>query len=172
MSDNATDHRDDLADQLAIRDVLMRYCRSMDRMDRALGLSVWHEDGTANYADMYEGTGAGFMDWVFLAHEGMLRHSHQITNVLVEVDGDHAVSEAYVTVVLWSLPLETPNEIISRGRYLDRWSKRDGRWAIDHREYVTDLMTVMPLPAGSLDGVAMASRRDREDVSYRVFGAA
>jgi hypothetical protein len=165
------DANQQLADQLAIRDVLMRYCRSMDRMDRALGLSVWHPDGTANYADMYEGTGAGFIDWVFLAHQGMLRHSHQITNVLVEVNGDHAVSEAYVTVVLWSMPVESPTEIISRGRYLDRWSKRDGRWAIDHREYVTDLMTATPLSPEALEGVAAASRRDRDDVSYALFGS-
>lgn len=25
-----------------------------------------------------------------------------------------------------------------RGRYQDRWSKRNGRWAIDHRQYIFD----------------------------------
>jgi hypothetical protein len=33
----------------------------------------------------------------------MDRHSHQSNNVLIEVDGDTAISEAYVTVSLWAL---------------------------------------------------------------------
>jgi hypothetical protein len=168
------DHADpqvvrELADKQAIRDVLTRYCRSMDRMDRDLALAVWHPGGTCEYVDMFEGTGAGFVDWVWKAHEGMLRHSHQITNVLIDVDGDHAVSEAYVTVALWSPPVESPSEIISRGRYLDRWSFRDGRWAIDHRVHVQDLMTMTPIPASSLEGMSARSRRDRDDPSYELF---
>ena len=96
----------EVAAKSAIRDVLTSYCRSMDRMDRDLALGVWHPGGTCEYIDMFEGTGAGFVDWVWEQHEGMLRHSHQITNVLMEVDvdGDRAVSEAYVTVALWSPP--------------------------------------------------------------------
>jgi hypothetical protein len=66
--------------------------------DRDLALAVWHSGGTCEYVDMFEGTGAGFVDWVWEAHEGMLRHSHQITNVLMEVDvdGDRAVVMADV----------------------------------------------------------------------------
>ena len=83
-----------VAAKQAIRDVLASYCRSMDRMDRDLALGTWHADGTCEYVDMFEGTGAGFVDWVWGMHEGMIRHSHQITNVLMEVDvdGDRAVS--------------------------------------------------------------------------------
>ena len=146
----------EVAAKQAIRDALASYCRSMDRMDRDLALATWHADGTCEYVDMFEGTGAGFVDWVWGMHEGMIRHSHQITNVLteVDVDGDRAVSEAYVTVALWSPPEDSPTEIISRGRYLDRWSCRDGRWAIDHRLYVQDLMTMTPIPASSLEAAA------------------
>lgn len=163
----------EVAAKAAIRDVLTSYCRSMDRMDRDLALGVWHPGGTCEYVDMFEGTGAGFVDWVWEQHEGMLRHSHQITNVLMEVDvdRDRAVSEAYVTVALWSPPEDAPTEIISRGRYLDRWSCRDGRWAVDHRVYVQDLMTMTPIPASSLDGAAAQSRRDREDPSYELFAS-
>ena len=105
-----------VAAKQAIRDALASYCRSMDRMDRDLALATWHADGTCEYVDMFEGTGAGFVDWVWGMHEGMIRHSHQITNVLMEVDveGDRAVSEAYVTVALWSPPEDSPTEIISR----------------------------------------------------------
>ena len=86
-----------LLDRDAIRDVLSRYCRGLDRMDRPLADTVWHPEGTALYEGIFEGTGAGFLDWVWEAHANMDRHSHQITNVLIELDGDRATSEAYVS---------------------------------------------------------------------------
>jgi hypothetical protein len=163
----------ELAAKQAIRDVLASYCRSMDRMDRDLALGVWHEGGTCEYVDMFEGTGAGFVDWVWEQHEGMLRHSHQITNVniAVDVDAGRAVSEAYVTVALWAPPADAPTEIISRGRYLDRWSLRDGRWAVDHRVYLQDLMTMAPVPADAVAGASARSTRDEADPSYELFAS-
>ena len=87
-----------LFDKQAISEVIYNYCRGLDRMDRDLASTIWHEGGTADYgAYMFQGTGAGFIDWVWLQHAGMDRHSHQISNILIEVDGDGAVSESYVT---------------------------------------------------------------------------
>src|SRR5439155_9760045 len=97
---------DTLAAKQAITEVLYRYCRGLDRMDRALALSVWHADGTARYEEWFDGTGAAFVDWVCRVHAEVLRHSHQITNVRIEVDGDRAVSESYVTVCLRTKPHE------------------------------------------------------------------
>jgi hypothetical protein len=70
-------------------------------------------------------------------------HSHQISNSLVELNGDTATSESYVTVLLWMYPNEAGErtEIVARGRYLDRWSCRNERWAIDHRIHVSDSQT-------------------------------
>ena len=148
-----------------IRDVLSRYCRGLDRMDKEMAYSVWHQGGTAHYYNIFEGTGHGFVDWVWQAHEPMQCHSHQITNVLTEVDGDEAVSEAYVTVVLWTLPDATGKqmEIVGRGRYLDRWSKKEGRWAIDHREHVLDMQTLHKLDKGD---ISKQSTRDLNDASF------
>jgi hypothetical protein len=36
-----------LADRQAVTDQIYRYCRAMDRIDHALGYSIWHPDGTA-----------------------------------------------------------------------------------------------------------------------------
>ena len=103
----------------------------MDRRDEPLAAGVWHVEGTADYGDIFRGTGAEFATWVTEVHAGFERHSHQITNVLVEVGstGDEAVSEAYVTVVLWTAPDADGGvtQISSRGRYLDKWERR-GRW--------------------------------------------
>ena len=118
----------ELQDRQAILAVLHRYCRAMDRMDHQLGSSVWHPGGTADYGVIFEGTGQGFVDWVMVVHAGLDRHSHQIANVLLEVNGDVAASEAYVTANLRAKPDDNGDvvEITSRGRYLDRWSRRNG----------------------------------------------
>jgi len=152
----------------AVRDALSRYCRALDRMDKEMAYAVWHPDGTADYEGIFEGTGYGFVDWVWEAHAAMNRHSHQITNVLTEVDGERAVSEAYVTVLLWleGDPEEAQTEIVARGRYLDRWSRRDGRWAIDHRVHLVDTQSVQQVKRGE---VAPSSTRDETDPSFRLI---
>src|SRR5665213_3060327 len=95
----------ELVAKQAITEAIYRYCRGLDRMDREVALSVWHPAGTADWGETYfQGTGAGFIDWVWEVHAGFERHSHQITNILIEVNGDRAVSESYVTVALWQRP--------------------------------------------------------------------
>lgn len=156
-----------LLDKQSIRDVLSRYCRGLDRMDLEMARRVWWEGGTANYVGIYEGTGHGFIDWVWKAHTGMERHSHQISNVLIELDpsGKSATSEAYVTVVLWTLPDDSGSqkELVGRGRYLDRWSKRGDDWAIDHRVHLLDLSSVFSLERGE---ISAGSTRDERDLSF------
>lgn len=150
----------------SIRDVLSRYCRGLDRMDKAMAYSVFHADAPVNYFDIFEGTGHGFIDWVWGSHEAMQCHSHQINNVLVEVQGDTASSEAYVTVALQMKPelTEKPTEILARGRYLDKWKCIDGVWAISERLHIVDAQSTYH-PA-HIETKA-ESRRDTEDASYQ-----
>jgi len=166
------DVNDELVAKQAITEVIYRYCRALDRMDRALADTVWHPGGTADYGPtMFQGSGAGFLDWVWPTHASMLGHSHQVANVLIEVDGDTAGSEAYVTATLWAaFTPDALTQIVSRGRYVDRWSRRDGVWAIDHRRFLDDLTTITPVPGvAAPDPGASAARRDRTDPSYDVL---
>jgi hypothetical protein len=160
-----------LAAHHAIRALLTAYCRAMDRMDRDLAESIWNPDATCNYLDVFTGTATAFLDWVWAVHADMLRHSHQITSVTIEIDVDEgcAASEAYTTNVLWTGDEDRPTEMTSRGRYLDRWSVHEGSWGIDRRVYVRDLLTVSPIPPAPLSRVSAAARRDRADPSYQLF---
>jgi hypothetical protein len=153
----------------AIGDVLAKYCRAMDRMDRDLALSVWHRDGTCDYVEMFRGPASEFVIQAERFHAKMLRHSHQITTARIEVVGDRAVSEVYVTATLWSPPAETPTEMTVRGRYLDRWSRRDGRWAIDHRVFLNDMVAQRRVSSAQRGLAVDQSRRDRLDPSYALF---
>lgn len=153
----------ELRAQLAIRDTLSRYCRGLDRMDKAMACAVFSEDSQVNYHGMYTGSGHGFVDWVWEAHAGMQRHSHQLSNSLIEVDGNRAISETYVTVALWTKPPDT-QEIIARGRYLDRWRLDNGHWCINEREHILDLQSTNGVP--DIAAPNAVSSRDREDASY------
>lgn len=158
-----------LADRQAITDQIYRYCRAMDRIDAELGYSVWHEDGTADYgAEVFQGSGRGFIDFVCAQHRKTLTHVHQVTNILITLDGERAGSEAYVVSDLRAGGGDQVKHITTWGRYIDTWSKRDGRWAIDARFAVRDFaemrdVTPAPLPD--------RGARDRTDPSYAVLGA-
>jgi hypothetical protein len=156
-----------MTDRDAIADQLYRYCRAMDRIDPALGHAVWHEDGTADYGpDIFQGTGRGFVDHVCIQHAQTLGHSHQMSNIIVEIDGDNAASESAVTATLRIMREGKLMQITVWSRYVDRWSKRRGRWAIDHRIAINDfdeIREVTPLRPTT------RGSRDRTDPSYEVL---
>jgi len=160
-----------LADLLAkqsITEQIYAYCRAMDRMDADLGRAVWHETGTADYGSIFKGTGHGFIDWVNKQHSALLMHSHQVTNILVKVKGRYATSESYLTVALRHEENGHLLETVSRGRYVDRWSRRKKKWAIDHRIFIYDFGETHEVARNRIDGWG---RRDETDFSYAVLGA-
>jgi hypothetical protein len=159
-------HANDLADRAAITDLIYLYCRAVDRMDAALGHAVWHADGTADYgADVYQGSGPGFIDFVNVRHGHTLGHSHQVTNIILELDGDRAASESYHIAAVRILRDGQVHEITVHGRYIDRWSKRDGRWGIDHRITIRDFDDIRAVTPMSVS----IGTRDANDPSHAVL---
>jgi hypothetical protein len=156
-----------LLDRQAITDLIFRYCRSVDRLDISLGHSVWHDDATADYgADVYQGEGRGAIDHICAQHRRMLHHSHQVSNILIDLDGDRAGSETYVTASLRGYRNEQLIQMTIWARYVDRWSRRDGRWGLDHRLVIRDFDEVREVtPLHQHD----VGRRDRSDPSYGVL---
>lgn len=156
-----------LADKLAIQEQIYSYCRSVDRLDVTLGHGVFHEDSHAD-SPGYSGSGRGLIDAMCSAHLAFLHHSHHVTNVLICVDGDKAGSEAYVIANLRQLEGDRLTNRMFSARYIDQWSKREGRWAIERRKCVVDLSELSDVtPIGSDD----FSARDGSDPSYAVLKA-
>jgi hypothetical protein len=158
----------EVADRLAITDKLYRYCRAVDRLDVPLGHTVFHEDSYALFPT-YEGPGRGWIDAVCQAHLKFLHHSHQVTNIILEVDGDKAGSESYVYATLRSRDGDKVMQREFWGRYVDAWSKRDGEWAIDRRECVIDFNSNREVaPMSEPD----RAQRNANDPSYEVLKGA
>ncbi len=181
-----TDSRDTTA-KSAITEVIYRYCRAVDRMDRPLMESVFHPGATADYGETFSGSAEGLIENFWINHPKLTGHSHQVTNILIEVDsknGDQAGSESYAFGTLWDTTDNGTLVVLTAyGRYLDQWSCKNGTWAIDHRRFVYDL-TYVHTPgvapeagpsrlaglAANRDATRSAARRDRTDPSYEILG--
>ena len=152
-----------------ITEAIYRYCRAYDRMDLAMALDVWHPGGTVAYAGLYDGPAADYFGPSWSYRATLANFSHQVTNILIDLDGDRAASEAYVTASLQQHPGDDGiiREDLYRGRYLDRWSSRAGRWAIDHRHFIPDSFTRIAFDASTIrPGFLGLARKDSSDPSY------
>jgi hypothetical protein len=152
-----------LLDERAIERQLHHYCRAMDRCDLELGKAVFHPDTQVDYGPMYQGPADGFVEFTIRSHASARTHLHRISNIIIEVEGDRAGSETYVDA---RFRFEADGRLIAlytRGRYIDRWEKRDGRWAISQRTYVHEMDG--QAEAGE-ERYAPAGKRDRSDISY------
>jgi hypothetical protein len=162
---------DELLAKQAIAEGLYRYCRGLDRMDREIYGTVFEGGARLEYGDYFSGTAEQFCDWVWDQHLATQGHSHQITNIIADVDtGDgKAASESYVTVCLRTRPDSSGAvvDIVERGRYLDVWRRlADGTWRISSRRYLTDIQQVSDAAASPPPAIA----RDVTDPSYSLFG--
>jgi len=157
----------ELIDRRKITDALYTYCRAVDRVDRELGYSIWNEGATVDYGEaIFIGTGRGVIDHICDSHLRGLAHSHQVANVIIELDGDTARSEAYVNSAMRMMHENQLIQINTRGRYLDRWSRHGDRWGIDRRVFVNDFDEVRPVTPSS---IPPRLALDRSDPSYAHF---
>jgi hypothetical protein len=172
----------ELPARAAITEVIHRYCRGMDRMDRELTLSCWHPGGTDDHAPLYSGSAEGFVEWLWPVHTSMVCTRHVVSNTLIEVNGDKAAAETYWTVTLRIANDDGLYDIQGGGRYVDNFECIGGVWAIRHRQSLHDWdrvdrvsATMQDSPGMSLlepnnpEVAAKTSARDRSDYSYQVL---
>jgi hypothetical protein len=172
-----------LTDREEIRDCVARYCRGVDRFDRELILSAFHADALDEHGK-FVGHPHEFVEWALGQHEtSHLSHEHYMLNHLCELDGDTAHAETYFLFV--SMNRNGKTLTMGGGRYMDRFERRDGRWAIaarvtlrdwammDERPDMNDLSSFTSTRASLSDemrafmNAGQGSRRDRSDPSYQ-----
>jgi hypothetical protein len=171
-----------IEDRQAIHDVIVRYCRGVDRSDPDLVLAAFHDDAIDNHFGVVlpfrEAIGT-----LKAARSGgagppsKTTSMHNICNVLIEIDGDSARCESYV-IVMVRIPQDGggATDWMHAGRYVDRFERRNGEWRIAYRTVVYDLERfdeVVAAPAGLsqaryLDN-AVRGRRGRGDFSYEIM---
>ena len=114
-----------IQDRQAIVDCLMRYSRGIDRMDRELLLSAYHEDAIDDHGT-FVGNREEFADYAMGLHTQIhLSHQHCLFNHTCDLDGEVAHTETYFMFV--GINREGEMLMTAGGRYLDRFEKRNGR---------------------------------------------
>jgi hypothetical protein len=128
----------ELADREAIRDVILRYARSVDRVDENLMRSVYWEDAVDDHGN-FQGKVSDFIAHVIPRLKTLDQTVHLIGNVLIEIHGDAAAVESYFQAYHRHPNASgTPRDIVIAGRYMDRMEKRGGEWRIAYREVIWD----------------------------------
>jgi hypothetical protein len=156
----------DLLDKAAIREVLWRYCRGVDRRDADIVSSCYHADAHDDHmGNVYTGetVGQGLVDWM---NEVMVKTSHNITTNNIVVRGDEAGSESYTTSMHVQKGDQGERTLLSVARYVDRFARRDGVWKIADRLVVAEFSGLAVMDMFAFDSLA---RLDRTDPSYDVL---
>lgn len=133
-----------LLDKQALYELAVRYARGIDRRDRELLLSVYHDDAIDEHGAVFSGGPVAFADW---QPEGMRRFeitTHYIMNTAYRLDGDRAEGELHF-IAYHRTTGDDAREIHVGGRYLDRYERRDGVWKIAHRTLVWDFVRDEPV---------------------------
>jgi len=156
-----------LLDRQDIHDVLMRYCRGVDRGDTNLIASCYHPDAVDDHgAWVATGTEAPALI-VSRMNSTPLPAMHFLGNIHIELDGDTALVESYLQAVRL-FDRDGKRWIrVRAGRYLDRFTRRAGEWRIAERVLVDDWNRVDEL-AGTADDAQhfRPGHRDRNDPVY------
>jgi hypothetical protein len=145
-------------DRVAIRELMSRYCRAVDRLDPAALREVFHPDATIDRGSSTVPREPYIAD-ILERHAAVPVASHQITNVLVDFLGE---DDAFVQS--WGVALERRpddggwTDWVFRVRYGDRCRRREGTWSIFDRLLIVDAVTPTAVPAEAL---AMTSGRFR-----------
>jgi hypothetical protein len=127
---------DEIADRLAIQDVLNLHCRGLDRLDSTAIQSTYWPNAEVDYGS-FKGSAHQFAELVVGAlGEAYALTRHSLSNTLIAFSGTTARSETSVNA--GHLLQGAEEEMLFYGRYLDTLEKRAGRWKILHRQVVID----------------------------------
>lgn len=170
-----------VADRLEIEDVMMRWCRAVDRLDLDRIREVFHPDAIDRHGP-FNGGVEELIAWIRKRHAAIPFSMHSLDNMLIEFAGpDAALVETYVRTVQYypasakaSLAELTGGaagaegagaDLFTCSRYVDRFERRQGRWKIAMRTLVQDYKRVVEVPVDVPAGKPgwFTGRRDAQD---------
>jgi hypothetical protein len=160
-----------MADKQQITEVLYRYARGCDRCDEAALRSCFHPDSTHRHG-AFAGPSHDFCELALQIVRPLAACKHMISNVMIEIRGNRAVSESHFLSYHRVVDAES-GEVHDRfhgGRYLDRLEKRHGEWKILHRTGLYDFERIaLPTETPSRPAPELCSRQQPADPLYELL---
>ena len=152
-----------------ILECLTRFSRGMDRFDRELFLSAFHQDAVIA-AGPFVGGPVELYEWASELHQqGQVATHHNLLNHTCDIDGSVAHSELYYLFVGRN---RDATNWIAGGRYIDRLERRNGAWKIVLRTNAIEwsgLVPTLPIPFADLPDIDVngVASRSKDDPSYQ-----
>ncbi len=138
---------EEISGHIEIRNVLAAYARGVDRWDVETLKSCYHDDASDQHT-MFNGNGHDFADFIVdhCSKAGGISQ-HHVTHSHIDVSGDRANVESYY-IAFFQVDGQM---LVTSGRYLDRFERRNDAWKIARRVCTIDLSRPM-FPNESWDG--------------------
>ncbi len=131
-----------LRDKQHIAELLTRYLRSVDRGDVATLRACYLPGATEDHGGLFAGPAQDYVDSIAAAlTHPRARTSHNMTNLLIDLDGDVATAESYCVTFARIKADGQYYHSFTCARMIDRLERRDGdprTWGIAHRQLVWD----------------------------------
>jgi hypothetical protein len=129
-----------------LQQLVNAYCRAVDRADYEALRSLYHPDATDSHGSFSTGGVEQFIAQLQAAEPYVLVSQHNITTTNFVIEGDFeggmARGEIYCLVFhTFTGPKGDSTDdidVIIGGRYLDNYTKHDGRWKFSQRTIVAD----------------------------------
>jgi len=170
-----------IADRFAIQDLMYRWCRAVDRLDKQGMLDIFWP-GAIDSHGPYIGPAEGLVEWILVRHRPIGTSSHFIGNMLIEFASDDvALVETYVRTIQQYPPEakqqlaqltggasgdpKSAMDMFTSSRYLDRMERRNGEWRIAHRDLIQDWKQIVDVKYPALVPTEgwIIGRRDGKD---------
>jgi hypothetical protein len=122
-----------LLDRRRIHDLVLRYCRAIDRLDME-AVRACYEPGGVDHHTGFSGDRDEYVTWVAEAIGRFDGTMHVVANHLAEIDGDEARAESYGLAYHWGTPAAEPRlNFVSAFRYVDHLRRHGEGWLIRER---------------------------------------
>jgi len=133
----------ELEDRAQLQDLLVRYCRGVDRRDRELIESAFWYSSPDDFEPRIGGP--RLADYMETFGDAKC-HTHFIGNQYLEIRGSNAYGETYfVSIHIREGDDGRPVTAVRGGRYIDEFEKRFEEWRIARRFKIDDWDRLDPI---------------------------
>jgi len=152
-----------------IRNVLLRYCRGVDRCDDSLIASCYHDDAVDDHGNWRVSGKDAPREILARVKPGPESAMHFMGNIQIEVEGDIAFAESYLLAFRTAHHNERAYTRTRAIRFVDRFSYRNGEWRISERVVVDDWNRVDEIMETMSDTpLFRPSSKDHSDPVYTI----
>ena len=121
-----------------LHQLVTAYCRAVGRADYEALRSLYHPDATDSHGSFSTGGVEQFIEQLQAAEPYVRVSQHNITTTNFVIEGDTGSGEIYCLVFHTFAGPKHDIDVIIGGRYLDKYTKHDGRWKFTQRTIVAD----------------------------------